>query len=193
MHDRIGLLVVAVCVLTLVCESVDTKETCPNVKNSVDLSRKRRHLVFPDKSNMILTMSIVKAIMTHAPSGWNIALEIDVMFPLPDSKFTLKHLRRKLHHRQIRQLWEGIENAINFQNLNGRACILKSICEAKLYLAPPGKSLVHDILRAIFAAPLFEEEFVREVGCLYDELSDPHYCDKINDCPFSLLYFLITK
>ncbi|XP_052752272.1 uncharacterized protein LOC113510838 isoform X2 [Galleria mellonella] len=159
MHERIRLLVffsVLFLFLTIVCETVKTKEACPNVRNSIELSRKRRHLVFPDRSNMILTMSVVKAIMTHAPSGWNIALEIDVMFPLPDSNFTLKHQRRKLHRRQIRQLWEGMENAINL-------------------------------------APVFEKEFVQEVGWLYDELSDPHYCDKINDCPFSLLYFLLPK
>lgn len=34
--------------------------------------------------------------------------------------------------------------------MNGKACVVRSICEAKTHLAPPGKSLVHDILRAVF-------------------------------------------
>ncbi|KAM3965450.1 uncharacterized protein ACR2FA_000285 [Aphomia sociella] len=188
-HNMLLLLVFVI----VICETVNCKETCPNVRNSINLTRKRRYLVFPDNSNMVFTTSLVKALMTHAPAGWNIALEMDVMFHLPDSNLTLKHLRRKLHHRQKRELWEGIENALNFHNLNGRDCILKSVCEAKIYLAAPGKSLLHDIIRAVFTAPVFEEEFVQEVGCLYDELLDPHYCDKINDCPFSLLYFLLSK
>ncbi|CAH0758210.1 unnamed protein product [Diatraea saccharalis] len=133
----------------LVIKGEFNKENCPNVKTPLDLVRKRRHLVFPDGSDIVLTASIVKAIMTHAPAGWNIALELDVHFPLPNANFTMLQLRRKLHHRQKKDIWTKIENALNYHNLDGRTCVLRSICEAKVYLAPPGKSLVHDILRAI--------------------------------------------
>ncbi|KAL4717375.1 hypothetical protein ACJJTC_017262 [Scirpophaga incertulas] len=164
---------------------------CPNVKTPLNLVRKRRHLAFPDGTDMVVTASLVKAFMTHAPAGWNIALELDVHYPLPNSNFTQMHLRRKLHHRQKKDIWKKFENAFEFHNLNGRACVLKSICEAKVYLAPPGKSLVHDILRAILTVPEQDEEFTKEIRGNYDELLAPDYCEQANDCPFSIMYFLM--
>ncbi|CAH0718155.1 unnamed protein product, partial [Brenthis ino] len=130
--------------------------------------------------------------MTHAPSGWNISLEIDVLFPLPDSKFTNAHFRRKLHHRQKREFWERLQNAIDFHNLNGRACVLRSICEARSSLAQPGTSLVHDILRVIFTAPIHEEDFTNEVADSYSEVLEPNFCENVNDCPFSLMHFVLA-
>ncbi|RVE47605.1 hypothetical protein evm_007702 [Chilo suppressalis] len=174
--------------LLVVCEF--QQENCPNVKTPLNLVRKRRHLVFPDGSDIVLTASIVKAIMTHAPAGWNIALELDVHYPLPNANFTMLHLRRKLHHRQKKDMWMKIENALNLHNLDGRACVLKSVCEARAYLAPPGKSLVHDILRAILTVPENDEEFAGEMHDVYNELLSPDYCEELRYCPFSLLQFL---
>ncbi|KAI8440087.1 hypothetical protein MSG28_001509 [Choristoneura fumiferana] len=128
----------------------ESDSDCPNVRTELSGIRKRRHLVFPEGTNFAITISLVKAFMTHAPSGWNVVLEIDVLFPMPDANFTNASYRRKLHHRQKRQFWEKLQTAIDFHNLNGQACILRSICEAKTHLAPPGKSLVHDLLRVIF-------------------------------------------
>ncbi|XP_063829847.1 uncharacterized protein LOC135079190 [Ostrinia nubilalis] len=118
-------------------------------------------------------------------------MDLDVIFPLPNSKFTLEHSRRKLHHKQKRDMWERIEEAVGFHNLNGRACILRSICEAKVHLAPKGKSLVHDILRAIFTIPAFEKEFEDVMKEGYDDVIDPHVCDRMHECPFSLLHFIL--
>lgn len=47
------------------------------------------------------------------PSGWNLALELDVMYPLPDAKFLSKSLRKKLHHRQKRDLWAKLQNTLD--------------------------------------------------------------------------------
>lgn len=59
-----------------------------------------------------MTISLVKAYLTHAPSGWNLAIEIDVLFPLPEANFTNAHFRRKLHHRQKREIWERMRNGL---------------------------------------------------------------------------------
>nr|XP_032514547.1 uncharacterized protein LOC116768040 isoform X2 [Danaus plexippus plexippus] len=99
--------------MVTMCHNTNSTEQCPNVKSSLNLLRKRRHLTFPDKSNIVLTISLVKAFLTHAPAGWNLALEIDVLFPLPDAKFSNKHWRKKLHHRQKREFWERLQNAFN--------------------------------------------------------------------------------
>ncbi|KAJ2949435.1 hypothetical protein O0L34_g15353 [Tuta absoluta] len=175
---------------TVLVECGLNQTECPNVKNKLGFLRKRRHIAFPDGSNFVLTISLVKAFMTHAPAGWNIALEIDVMFPLPDSKFTLAHHRRKLHHRQKRELWDGLRSALDLHNLNGRSCILRSVCEARAHLLPPGTSLLHDILRAIFTAPRYEEDFLEEMKKDYYELLDSEYCENLEDCPISLLNFI---
>ncbi|XP_073960278.1 uncharacterized protein [Choristoneura fumiferana] len=178
--------------LTILLFAIESDSDCPNVRTELSGIRKRRHLVFPEGTNFAITISLVKAFMTHAPSGWNVVLEIDVLFPMPDANFTNASYRRKLHHRQKRQFWEKLQTAIDFHNLNGQACILRSICEAKTHLAPPGKSLVHDLLRVIFTAPLHERGFVEEIGGVYEDLLDPLLCDRINDCPFSLLHFVLA-
>ncbi|XP_013169980.1 PREDICTED: uncharacterized protein LOC106119493 [Papilio xuthus] len=185
------LLILVFLIVVIDCE-VNNTDQCPNIKTHLGSIRKRRHLTFPDGSDVVLTISVVKAFMTHAPSGWNLVLEIDVLYPLPDANFTNAHYRRKLHHRQKREFWERVRSALEFHNLNGRACILRSICEAKTYLAEPGRSLVHDILKAIFTAPLHETDFVEEVGDTYNELLDPDFCETDYDCPFSLLHFVLA-
>ncbi|KAL0821273.1 hypothetical protein ABMA28_005873 [Loxostege sticticalis] len=190
MHQAITVLFF-VLVVSNVCEFI--KYDCPNVKTPLSLVRKRRHLAFPDNSNAVLTASLVCAFLTHIPAGWNLSLELDVMFPLPDLNFTVTHgYRKKLHHKQKRELWTKFEDALSFHNLDGWACVYKSICEAKVYLAPPGKSLVHDILRAMFTVPEMDQEFRTEVEGSYDELLTPDYCDRIGSCPVSLLHFILS-
>nr|XP_053612016.1 uncharacterized protein LOC128676096 [Plodia interpunctella] len=169
-----------------------TRNYCPNTKTSLNAIRKRRHLAFPDGSAASITISGAKSFLTHVPSGWMMTTDLDVLFPLPDMKFTLAHARRKLHHRQKRNIWETLQTALNYHNYNGRACILKSICEAKLYLAPPGKSLVHDMLRVVFTSPSFEEEFRKEVENSFSELLDPNFCDIFYECPISFIQMMLA-
>lgn len=59
-----------------------------------------------------LTLSLLKAIMVHAPSGWNVAVEIDVIYPMLTPEMTNALFRKKLHHRQKRELWETIQNTL---------------------------------------------------------------------------------
>ncbi|XP_041980560.1 uncharacterized protein LOC121734174 [Aricia agestis] len=179
-----------VLVTLVLIDSLDSQ--CPNRKTDLANVRKRRYLNFPDQTNMVLTMSLLKAFMTHAPSGWNLALEVDVLFPMPDANFTNAHYRRKLHHRQRREFWEQIQNAIDLHSVNGKACILRSVCEAKKYLAPPGKSLVHDLLRALFIAPLHDDEFHDEIRGTYDEVLDPGLCSNTFECPLSILHTILA-
>ncbi|KAL0821274.1 hypothetical protein ABMA28_005874 [Loxostege sticticalis] len=164
---------------------------CPNVKTPLSSVRKKRYLTFPDDSSASITIDLAKTFMTHVPSGWYMTMDLDVVFPLPDSQFTIEHLRRKLHHKQKRDLWERIEEAVGFRNVNGRACILRSICEAKMHLLPKGKSMVHDVLRAIFTIPAFEKEFEEEMRGAYDDVLDPDICDRLHECPWSLLHFIL--
>ncbi|XP_048484773.1 uncharacterized protein LOC105385418 [Plutella xylostella] len=175
------------------CQSSERNSSlgqCDGRKIEISHLRKRRHLTFPDKSNFVITLSLVKAFMTHAPAGWNTVFEVDVMFPLPDHTFQ-SSLRNKIKHRQRRDVWERIREAIELHNMNGRECILRIICEAREHLAPPGRSLAHDILRAIFTAPIHESDFQDELADYYEEFKDPHCCDRVHDCPISLLHYIL--
>ncbi|VVC97721.1 uncharacterized protein LOC126967596 [Leptidea sinapis] len=183
------LLVLLVLVLPLV-HSNSTE--CPNIKTSLNSIRKKRHLLFPKGSNIVLSVSLLQSLLTHVPSGWNAVMEIDLLYPLPDEEFSKQHRRRKLHHQQKRDFWERLESAINLHNLNGRACVLRSVCEAQGQLAPPGKSLVHDLLRAVFMPQLHEDDFRSEMDESYNELLDNDFCEQANDCPISILNSILA-
>ncbi|XP_028032781.1 uncharacterized protein LOC114244980 [Bombyx mandarina] len=186
-----NLRLIFIVLLSILAKGLCSVNQCPNIKNPLGSIRKRRHLTFPDGSTVSMTTSVVKTFMTHVPSGWFMSVEADVVYHLPDAKVILAHNRKKLHHRQKREFWETLQGALDSRNMNGKACVVRSICEAKTHLAPPGKSLVHDILRAVFTAPLHDEEFHKEIGIAYTELSDPDICSQINDCTFSFLDFVL--
>lgn len=57
-------------------------------------------------------MSALKTVMVHAPSGWNVLLEIDVLYPLLSPEMTNALYRKKFHHRQKREFWEKMERAL---------------------------------------------------------------------------------
>ncbi|CAB3244861.1 unnamed protein product [Arctia plantaginis] len=179
-------------VLESQAEYTGGNDRCANVKAPFEGLRKKRHLTFPPGTAIVMTLSLVKAVLVHAPSGWNIAVEIDVIYPLPSPEMTNAYFKKKFHHRQKRELWETIEAALGSYNMNGRSCIYRSICEAKLHLAPAGRSLVHDILRSIFSAPVHEEEFKSEVNETYEELLEHNICEKIHDCPISLIEIILA-
>ncbi|XP_026741392.1 uncharacterized protein LOC113503562 [Trichoplusia ni] len=168
-----------------------TIRECPNDKTSTVFVRKRRHLAFPTGSAATVTTSIVKTFMTHVPSGWFTTIEAELVYHLPDDKIVSAHLRRKLHHRQKKEIWESLRNMFEYRNMNGRNCVMRTICEAQTHLALKGKSLVHDLLRAMFTAPLRERDFVEEMGLTYGEILEPDICDRSNDCPFSVIGFIL--
>lgn len=41
--------------MVTMCHNTNSTEQCPNVKSSLNLLRKRRHLTFPDKSNIVVS------------------------------------------------------------------------------------------------------------------------------------------
>ncbi|XP_026326172.1 uncharacterized protein LOC113234865 [Hyposmocoma kahamanoa] len=118
-------------------------------------------------------------------------MDLDFVFHLPDEKFRAALSRRKLHHRQKREIWERFQEALYLHNFDGYSCLLKSVCEAKLYILPPGRSLVHDLLRVVFSAPVHEDEFREEMGGLYEKLYDPSVCETVHECPISILQFML--
>ncbi|KAL7304421.1 hypothetical protein TKK_0003219 [Trichogramma kaykai] len=157
--------------------------------------RKKRQLTFPSGSNFITTASIVKPIPTKLPSAWNLLLEMDVVWPIapkkeePKAKLTIGKAGRRpqmgKHHRRRRQrrdLYSNFELALDKQGFPGNQCVLRSICEAKFALNPPGVSLVEDLLRVVLSNDSSSSSDIYDVA--FRTQSD---CDSAFPCPFSLL------
>ncbi|XP_052890030.1 uncharacterized protein LOC128298321 [Anopheles moucheti] len=95
------------------------------------------------------------------------------------------------HYRDRRALFSHLEETIGaITGMHMKECILRSICEAKNMLPPPGRSMAMDIFRVLFSYPLNE--------ALSDDYSNAMRDDNIDcrgrygkACPMSLLELLL--
>ncbi|CAH1113419.1 unnamed protein product [Psylliodes chrysocephalus] len=133
---------------------------------NVLLNRRKRYLIFPKGSNLAISMAGVKALMRAQPTGFNILGEMDCPFALP----TDTRLLRKSHYikKNRREIYSTLDSALTLIGLNGTACVRKMICDAKKYVPMKGKSMIKDILLAVFDFP--EEEFNKNNIKCTDEL-----------------------
>ncbi|XP_050088640.1 uncharacterized protein LOC126572947 [Anopheles aquasalis] len=91
------------------------------------------------------------------------------------------------HYRDRRALFGHLEDTIgSITGFHMKDCILRSICEAKNMLPPPGRSMAMDIFRVLFSFPLNE--------ALDDDYSNAMRDENVNcgqrygsGCPMSLL------
>lgn len=99
MNKRIILnLVLVNYILTLFSGVWSCSQNCTRVERSIEkiLHRKKRFLIFPPLSNVLITGSIVKAIIITAPKGYNLLGEVDFYYPLP-SKARYPPKKQKEH------------------------------------------------------------------------------------------------
>ncbi|XP_012284514.1 uncharacterized protein LOC105701931 [Orussus abietinus] len=153
------------------------------------LLRKKRYLSFPKGSSFTSTVAIVKAIQIQLPTSWNLALDFDVIWPIPSLDRGPK--RRRPHHRRRhkREVYSNLEDALDRQGLPGKDCILRAICEARTMLTPPGVSLVDDLVRVLFRNVAEWEGEVDEYDVAYRRKGS---CDAVYLCPFSLLDVILS-
>nr|XP_003700138.1 PREDICTED: uncharacterized protein LOC100881004 [Megachile rotundata] len=59
-----------------------------------------------------------------------------------------------LQRRHRRDLYNKLEVIMNAMNFDGRACILRALCEASQRLMPKGNTLIEEMMRISFAFPL---------------------------------------
>ncbi|XP_043789641.1 uncharacterized protein LOC122713347 [Apis laboriosa] len=139
------------------CHRNDTDHAIPCQRSRELLLSRRRRLAFPQGSTFVLTGSILQPIPVRLPSNWNLVFEFDMIWPIPTTedykrkKKYKKYKRRQwmVKRRHRRELYATFEMALNSQNLPGRECTLRTICEARTLLSPPGDSFVEDALRLI--------------------------------------------
>ncbi|XP_043288622.1 uncharacterized protein [Venturia canescens] len=183
--------------LTFLGQSTVSKKNVGN-ENSVEsnrrLSRKKRHLAFPTGTNFVTTITLLKAIQVNEPKNWNLDLEFDMIWPIPNGEKLLKKASKRTniyHHirRHKRDLYSKIELALSSQGLPGKECLLRTICEANIYLSSPGVSFLEDVLRVV----LSHEDRAAELDSYDLAYRKSGDCHIEYPCPFSILEFLLNS
>ncbi|XP_017758850.1 PREDICTED: uncharacterized protein LOC108549824 [Eufriesea mexicana] len=138
---------------------------CSNVASSTEptedrgLGRSKRefaekYLVFPEGSNVQLVYCMT--ISTYAkPAGlFTIGLTAGQAWQLP-SKSTLSGKLGDYHRRSRRQLYRKMELLLGSRGKDGRACILKAICNAarRSRREIGNRPFFQEILHAVFELP----------------------------------------
>ncbi|XP_057331709.1 uncharacterized protein LOC130671677 [Microplitis mediator] len=157
------------------------------------LHRKRRHLVFPKSTTFVMTVTGLKSIQVKEPTNWNLDLEFDMIWPIPDDNVDKKIIKKKSNHklrRHKRDFYNTFELALDRLGFSGKNCILRTICESKMFLQPPGISFLDDLLRVILSHEENQGNNPDEYDTAYKSISD---CNKIYECPISLLELFLNN
>ncbi|KOC67805.1 hypothetical protein WH47_12135 [Habropoda laboriosa] len=175
------------------CHSNDTELTAFSGQRSTKILSRRRRLTFPKGSTFVLTTSILQPVQLKLPSNWNMDFEFDMIWPiLPPENFRKKFYVKRpwlVKRRHRRDLYATFESALNSRNLPGRLCILRTICEAKTLLSPPGVSFIEDAIRLILSNV---ENVKKEEEDSYDvAYRNNAPCEDAYPCPVSFLRLLL--
>ncbi|XP_044021330.1 uncharacterized protein LOC122861178 [Aphidius gifuensis] len=174
-----------------------------NNKNSTTiLNRKKRYLVFPKSSTFVVTTTGLKAIQVKEPTNWNLDLEFDMIWPIPtednnNKKISkINNIKKKPWkktfyrlRRQRRDLYANFEMALDKFGVPGRECILRTICEARIFLHQPGVSFIDDLLRVFLS---HDENFGHRLDEYDNAYRTINNCDLKYKCPISPLEFLLN-
>ncbi|XP_008201121.2 uncharacterized protein LOC103315086 [Tribolium castaneum] len=153
-------------------------------RNNVFLSRKKRYLAFPEKSNFVISFSLSKPLMEAQPRGYNLVFECDVPFALPSGTTPLKELKKlkKSRHRiQKRDILLSFEKVFNKSGLDGNACVKRIICEAQEFVnSGRNHSLIKDMLKVLFSD--FGPNYVK-----------PCYYKTFFECPLPFMEYFLSS
>ncbi|XP_016952320.1 uncharacterized protein LOC108026128 [Drosophila biarmipes] len=94
-------------------------------------------------------------------------------------------------HRDRRSLFDRFTKLSSLIGIDVKSCILRTICDSKRLLLPPGYSMLQDMLRVVFTLPRLdglEDEYTR----IMDQ--DPEDCaaDLKSKCNMNLLIWLLS-
>ncbi|XP_076656921.1 uncharacterized protein LOC143361428 [Halictus rubicundus] len=164
----------------------------PGQRSPETLSRRRR-LTFPKGSAFVVTVSTLQSIQLPLPSNWYLDFEFDTIFPIrPQDSPQRKYFFKKpwlIKRRHRREVYANFEAALDSQDLPGRQCVLRTICEAKTLLSPPGVSFIEDAIRLILSNA--EDTAKTDSYDVAYRTSEP--CHVAYSCPFSFLRLLLFK
>ncbi|XP_059490222.1 uncharacterized protein LOC132205281 [Neocloeon triangulifer] len=162
-------------------------------------SRKKRYLIFPTNSVLTLSGCLAKGGIILQPPAFVFTFDFDLLFQLPNTTRVWTGLGPyKTLRKEKRDLYNGLEDILERQGFNGRACVLRTICEARQILGEGG-TLMEDILHALFSLEPKDDDGSNEVDSELKEHDDAHTlgvsryaCHQLySECPISLLHYAL--
>ncbi|XP_017009072.2 uncharacterized protein [Drosophila takahashii] len=94
-------------------------------------------------------------------------------------------------HRDRRSLFDRFTKLSSLIGIDVKSCILRTICDSKRLLLPPGYSMLQDMLRVVFTIPRLdglEDEYSR----IMDQEPDDCAADLKTKCNMNLLIWLLS-
>ncbi|XP_073820077.1 uncharacterized protein [Musca autumnalis] len=177
------------------------------------LSRSKRYLSFPEGSSFSVAVCFTVGIIGNPRYNYmSFGLNWGVAYDLPNTTWILNNLhgfaKRPIpvamwHRRSRRALYSEIEKFVDNMGYNGRDCILRALCESRLYFENTKMGMIGEMLRAVFSLPR-QRVYKRETAehpdiTVYDKAyrrprsTDSDDCSTQYDCRFSLLELAFGK
>ncbi|CAB0039796.1 unnamed protein product [Trichogramma brassicae] len=116
-------------------------------------TRRKRYIVFPEGSSF----SIALCLTIHTLTSDNIFTEgvnWGISYDLPNETKPELEPYLSLRRRKDEERQKEGKTRRRLMGFDGRACVLRALCEASQRLRPRGASLVEEMLRIVFALPL---------------------------------------
>ncbi|XP_044759103.1 uncharacterized protein LOC123316892 [Coccinella septempunctata] len=126
--------------------------------------RKKRYLEFPEGSNIVFTLSFVKAVMVRKPKGYMSLLECDVPFKLPSA--TDRPIKKKYRYGRNAEFKKKWIKVFERLGIDGEACVKRIICEAESIVRYEKLSIISRIIQTLFS------EYFESERCNPNELED---------------------
>ncbi|KAH8268710.1 hypothetical protein KR026_012165 [Drosophila bipectinata] len=129
----------------------------------------------------------------HQWKGWNQEKVSKWTTPSPkwnrySEAWNSHHVRG---HRDRRDLFDRFNKLSTLIGIDVKSCILRTICDSKRLLLPPGYSMLHDMLRLIFTLPRLDglkDEYSRIMDRDPDECSE----ELKTKCNMNFLIWLLS-
>ncbi|KAH8336357.1 hypothetical protein KR059_004061 [Drosophila kikkawai] len=94
-------------------------------------------------------------------------------------------------HRDRRALFDRFTKLSSLFGIDVKSCILRTICDSKRLLLPPGYSMLQDMLRVVFTLPRLdglEDDYTR----IMDRAADDCASELKSNCNMNLLIWLLS-
>ncbi|XP_046679219.1 uncharacterized protein LOC124366661 [Homalodisca vitripennis] len=160
--------------------------------NSSDItrvaSRRKRFIIFPRGSSLQLVYCFLTTAYGTPGGLFTIGITLGLAWEIPqDPRPYIANVSASyIQRRHRRDLYPNVETFLDKYGVEGRACILRAICEARQHSRGNG-SFIEEIFNTIFSFP-FLEHAIEDSSSVYDEAHQGDSCSEYKAaCPTSIL------
>ncbi|KAL0270712.1 UNVERIFIED_CONTAM: hypothetical protein PYX00_008020 [Menopon gallinae] len=155
-------------------------------------SRSRRYVVFPEGSTFNAAFCITIKSTTGPDEIFTEGVNWAISYDLPNETIHDKKDGYEfpvLIRRHKRDLYIRMEKLIDSAGIDGRECVLRTICEVGQQLAPR-QGILEEIFRILFMNPVTKErgsKLHKIYQQAYETGTRNENCNDMYPCPFSIL------